>query len=369
MLPPLPTRLPENFTVGVRIEGVDDTGLLSGDENVVALHGKQQGGGAEVKVRPARRVVVRAGAAARDVTRGRLPCPDDLAGLEIEGENGVAGLAGGPGIVVASSDVEQAALGIDGRSRPDACARRTILRSAGGIDPGLFRRRDGVGLPEDGAVADAERGDAAAEGAAGILRIVRSRFFPGGGGNEHDAALGDGRAGEPSGVMRIDFVFPEEAPVRRVQAVEPTDLIAEEYEVACSIVDDECRGAHRTIGLEGPIEASSLGIHGVNDPAGAPDKQDPAQNGGCGEGGDVVLEAEGPLELEVAHLAGSQAGSHRGLKASVRGEGLQPVQLAGKLAARENSRLEQKAAGEGPFSAPGTPRNLATASRWLRWSG
>jgi len=221
----------------------DYAGLLPGDENVAALEGKQQGGGAEVKVRPARRVVVGAGPAAPDVTGGHLPCPDDLAGFEIEGEDGVAGFAGGLGIVVAGGDVEHAALGIDGRSGPNACAGRTVLRSADGIDAGLFQRRDGVGLPDDGAVADAERDD------------------------------------------------------------------------------DECRGAHGTIGLEGPVEAASLCVHGVNDAAGAADKQNAAQNGGRGEGGDVALEAEGPFELEVAHLGGSQVGLHRGLKASVRGGG------------------------------------------------
>ena len=42
---------------------------------------------------------------------------------------------------------------------------------------------------------------------------------------------------------------------------------------------------------------------------------------GSGEGGYVALAAEGPLELEVAHLGGSQVGLHRGLKASVRGGG------------------------------------------------
>src|SRR5205823_4852966 len=106
------------------------------------------------------------------VSRRHLVPPDDLAGLEIHRDDRVARLHRRPGVRVAGADVEHALLAIDGRRVPHRRARRCVLGGAGRVLADLGRRfGDRVALPELIAGGRLERDDAAAEGAAFVLRL------------------------------------------------------------------------------------------------------------------------------------------------------------------------------------------------------
>src|SRR5215472_15561466 len=119
-----------------------------------------------------------------DVVLGQLRGPEQLAGIEIKGENGVTGLGGGLGEVVAGSGVDDSLFGVDGWRRPDAGARRPpILHACRCFGRGLrfFHRVGFPNLFSSGGIESYQR----ATRRATLVFVAKSDFFPAGYRNKH----------------------------------------------------------------------------------------------------------------------------------------------------------------------------------------
>ena len=111
------TCTPENFAFVVRVKGMGHSGFLADQQHAFSIcQGHQDGRGADVNIRP--QMVATAFPGAHDVKHiifGELFRPKQLARIQIEGQDGVAGLGGGFGEIVTGAGVDDPSLGINGR--------------------------------------------------------------------------------------------------------------------------------------------------------------------------------------------------------------------------------------------------------------
>ena len=142
-------RDPQHGAVAVGIQCRDPSMLLPRDQNLAPVRQRVQDG------RP-RHVVVAIflvryrGVESMKIAGSQLCRPAPLAGVEVEGDDGVAG----PrvryiDIAIARTDVEGAAPVVESGRRPDPGTRWAVQLCAGGVlpnRPGTFRDR--VGLPD-----------------------------------------------------------------------------------------------------------------------------------------------------------------------------------------------------------------------------
>src|SRR5215813_1336296 len=168
------THLPHDFTLTIRIECIDHSRLLSGEQDVTAVVEFLENNGSTIVEVGSGAVVLRAAQRVPDIAWCCLLRPNDFAGTEFESEHGIAQRSRRCGVVVAGADVKHASLGIKRRRRPDAGAGWSPFVFAGLLC--LFRNR--VSLPDLRPILDAKRHDASTESTARILGIRRTAFFP-----------------------------------------------------------------------------------------------------------------------------------------------------------------------------------------------
>src|SRR6185437_6063900 len=103
--------------------------------------------------------------------------PEAFPGGQVESDNCVRALGRGIHVCVTRSDIENAALCVNGGCVPDSCAGGTEFRVAGaGLGrPGLFRYR--VGPPDLFAGQCVDRDNISAKCAAGIVGIAAVQFL------------------------------------------------------------------------------------------------------------------------------------------------------------------------------------------------
>src|SRR5262245_16106387 len=168
------THLPHDFTLTIRIEGVDHSRLLSGEQDVTAVVEFIENNGSTIVEVGSGAVALRAAQRVPDIAWCCLLRPDDFAGTEFESEHGIAQRSRRCGVVVAGADVEHASLGVKRRRRPDAGAGWSPFVFASLLC--FFRNR--VSLPNLRAILDAKSDHASTKGTAKILGIGRTAFFP-----------------------------------------------------------------------------------------------------------------------------------------------------------------------------------------------
>ena len=158
---PEPTRLRQTtapFRSGSSANTSPDFCPASSRSPLLAL--EQDHRGAEVEVGAVLRRAARAAAQARRVPRivgQRLEDPALRAGLEVERDDGVAGVGRRRRRVLAGAEVERAALRIDGRAVPHHRAARSPHLHAVAIDRRLGRVRRRVEAPDRRAGRRVER--------------------------------------------------------------------------------------------------------------------------------------------------------------------------------------------------------------------
>src|SRR5690606_23769753 len=138
----------------------------------------EDGGGVEVVVRALLRravgVVLHLAGAVPGIPGGGLEHPVDSPAGEVHGDDGIAGVVGGGGVVLAGAHVELVALDVDGRAVPDGRPGGTQAIGPHGV-LALDRRLpgDGVGLPKLGAALRVIGHHRAPEGATAVLGLDR----------------------------------------------------------------------------------------------------------------------------------------------------------------------------------------------------
>ena len=220
-----PDRTRRRCRISARQEQIPSTGQRHGNSRR-----------AEVEVRAgipwAVEFVATAGAV-ENITGRDLLRPDRSPRRKIQRDDRVAQLGGWMGIVVAGGDVDQVALHIHRRRRPDADTRRSHHRQPRAFFAVSLGTSHQIGFPQHLSVADAQRHDAAAERAAGIPRIAGACLLPGGHRDVDHAVVRGGRAREPRRIMCVDPRFPEQLPRFRVDRVEPAGHVAEQQRMPC----------------------------------------------------------------------------------------------------------------------------------------
>src|SRR5262249_32688796 len=136
---------------------------------------------------------------------------------------------------------------------------------------------------------------------------------------KHDVLIRDRCCSQPRRLVILDLLFPKLSSTFGLDGVEPAGLIAEKKNVTLSQWHREHCGSNRSLGLELPLCASRLGAQRIDDTAGGSDKEVVTENGRLCESIHVAIESEGPAQLELRDLIGSQAGSGCRLKPCVSG--------------------------------------------------
>src|SRR6185436_3767209 len=190
-----------HFALRVGIEAPEIAGLLARDQDVVAIATlADHDAGAEVVILQHAVVgarAVRVGLRLIELTaempyvaRQRLEAPLQLAGREIECEHGVARVGCRQRSCLAGAGVDEPALDIDRRRRPDRRAGRAALLHARGADlAGVLRVLHRVRGPQLVTVARVERHDGAVAFAAFVFRVGAAADA--GRGDRHDDAIAD----------------------------------------------------------------------------------------------------------------------------------------------------------------------------------
>ena len=225
------------------------------------------------------------------------------AGGEFERHYGIAAGGGGGRVVIAGGDVQEFARGVDGGGSPDAGAGGSPTRRANGRLAEFARGfGDGVGLPDLKTVADAQGDYAAAEGAAGVFGIERTRFFPGRDGDVGDALENGGGSGEQGGFVLLHFFLPEKFAGFGFDGIDGAGLVSERARRgACRWARRIWRCAReRRLGT--PTRDNRCRRAGLARSAGAADENLSADDGGLGVGGDIAFKREGPFELQAFDL-------------------------------------------------------------------
>src|SRR5688500_6984815 len=146
--------LPDDVAGLLRVEGITDSGFLPDDDKIASAgRARKHWWAAEVEVRPVGRRAVRVSRAAAgqvDVVGRDLFRPAHGAGLQVERHDGVARGVRWAAVLVAGSDVEQAAPGVHGWRGPDRRTRWPPERNAGRARSAALRfLRNRVRLPQD----------------------------------------------------------------------------------------------------------------------------------------------------------------------------------------------------------------------------
>ncbi len=314
--------------------------------------------GGEVVVGPllrgAARVVGVLGRAAHhpDVGHTGLRDPLHLAGVEIHRQDGVGRLLLRVGVAVAGGDVQDAAPRVDRRRGPDAASGRPprlhpFLREAA-----LLRLvGDRVRLPHDRAGIGVERGDAAAERAALVVRAGSRRLFADPGHRHVDAAVVIGRrSGRARQGMVLDLAGPELLAAVGVDTVHGALEVGEE--------DREGRGASRAfvranrhgapdagLRVERPVGAAALRVDREHLAALAGDEQASADDRRLRPRGGHAGKPERPLELQLGHQRRRQTALVRGHVARVRDRAAEAVPVR-SLAGIGHRRRRRRAAAD-----------------------
>ena len=316
--------LPHDGALAIRVESVGDARLLARDQQVAAVGRRdQRGRRAEVEVRAVGVGAVRVAAAAAEderVARRQLPRPADGAGGEVEGDDGVAGRGRRFGVGVAGSGVDEPPRSVDGRGRPDRPSGRPHEEVAVRIAPARRRRLgDGERLPDDVAGRRVERGEAAAERAAGVLRVGRQQLFQGRDRHIQRSVVQDGGARDARRDVGLHVPPPDLGAGRRINGVDVGVEVAEEDRVtAVREAADRHRAPDAALRLEGPVRAPGPRVEGIDDAAFAGDEQALSDHGRLRLRGRGVRVAESPAE--------PQPGDVRRRESRMRGR-LEPIVL------------------------------------------
>ncbi len=177
------THLPQHGALLVGVESVHHSRFLGDDQrSLLAVELDQHGRLAKVEVGPLRlrtiRELRRGAAVVESIVFGHLARPEQFTGLEIHGQDGIAGFRRWVRVVVACCDVQHSKLLVDGRRRPDSGAGRSVLlRPRGAFAGGLRRLGNREGLPEFLPCRGVQCDHAPSKRAALIARVRPQPFF------------------------------------------------------------------------------------------------------------------------------------------------------------------------------------------------
>src|SRR5262249_19790278 len=204
-------RLPQDLAIVVRIERPHHTRFLTAQKNLSAVGQLAQNRRtAEIVIRPS---LLRAVADARLATTDQevvfgadLVHPFDLARFHLERHDRVRAPGLDVGVGIASADVDQPALRIEGRRRPDRAARGAVhLRPYGILLKRLRFLLNCETLPDYFPGVSVEREETAAECAAFVFGIASGRLFERGDWHVEAVAIERGSASNAREKMVIDF--------------------------------------------------------------------------------------------------------------------------------------------------------------------
>ena len=243
-----------------------------------------------------------------------LAGPKDLTGVQVECHERIAGRGGRIAIVISSGDVDGIALDVDCRACPNGRSGWTPHLCAGPI----FLRGprflgDRVGPPDLFAAGSIQRDQAAPETAA-LVSGRRSRvFFAGGNAHVESAIVKYGRTGDAGERIIIDFCFPQQPAIRRINGVNVggavTDECREARPRACFHAADADGGTHGSSGLKKPVDAACSSAERVDVAALAADKNAASGDGGLRVSSHITGIAKRPLEFQERHFGSGQPGA------------------------------------------------------------
>ena len=249
---------------------------------------------------------------------GQLVEPTDLAGVEVEGDDGITRLGGRLRVGVAGGDVDETATGVDRGRPPDRGARRP--RKCRAIRASASRHRlrgNGVSLPDLIAGRRVEHHDTATERAAAVARIGGQHFLDRRHRHVETALMQRRRSGDTGPGVALDVPAPELGAGLRIDRIDARAGVTEVQRMAVPQGTDRDRGSHAGAGGIGPVTAPGLRVQGIDVAVLASDEEPSAGDGRLRPRGGRLGESERPLQGEVRHLVEVESSALRRLKAEV----------------------------------------------------
>ena len=310
----------------VGVQGPHRSGFLACDKDLVAIFpGHQHGRHPEVEIgtRRIRTVLSKTGRRARHVERVSvhgLEGPRELARFDVQRNDGVTVVGGGPGVVLARARVHEAPVGIHRGARPHRRPRGCPRRHAGAVPSRLLRVvRDHPVIPEHVARHGVQRRDGSGSRAALVAGISGGDDFKRRDRHEQATVVQRRTARAVRGRVPPDPVLPDHRPVRDVDGVGVGPRIHEPGGGASSrTLSDDDRSPHGCVRLDAPTDTTGGGVQGHDLAEGPADHDGVTHDGRLRTHLPGIGEGECPAEFEVRYFRGVQPRQLRGLIAGSR---------------------------------------------------